>query len=306
MLIGHHQQWQFLKKSAESGELAHAYLFCGQEKLGKKTLALELAKLLKCEKNQKNGPCQQCFSCRQVEKKIHPDLIFIEPDPEKKEIVIGQIRNLCWKLSLTPNSGLFKIAIIDRAHLMNEEAQTCLLKTLEEPPGQSILILITEYPESIQPTILSRLQRIKFYPVGKKEMASCLEKNKISQKETAEIIDFSFGCPGRALDFAVNPRKLKEREKIIADLNKVLASDITGRFQYARSLSQSPGGAKEILDTWLNYLRNMLIFSLNKPTFKYPAAKMANMINLVQNTNFLLSSTNINVRLALEVMMLDF
>src|SRR4030042_5617712 len=126
MIIGHKKQWQYLLKSKETGRLSHAYLFCGQEKLGKKKVALEWISLLLGEDVFKNN---------------HPDLTLIEP--EGKEIQIGQIKQLIWNLSLKPYSAPFKVALIDRAHLMNEEAQASLLKTLEEPKGETILFLVS-------------------------------------------------------------------------------------------------------------------------------------------------------------------
>src|SRR4030042_3169271 len=164
MLIGHQKQWQYLKKLAESDKLAHAYLFCGQEKLGKKTIAVEFVKWLFKD---------------DVIKRQHPDFIFIEP--VKKEIQISQIRECIWRLSLKPSVAPFKIAIIDEAHCLNQEAQSSLLKTLEEPKGQTILFLITEYPEGLFSTIVSRCQTLKFYPVKKEEIENYLRSQKISE-----------------------------------------------------------------------------------------------------------------------------
>ena len=153
MIIGHQKQWEFLKKSFELGRATHAYLFEGQEGLGKKTLAIELAKEILKE---------------DVSKKHHPDYVLIEP--EKKEIQIGQIRDFIWRLSLKPVLGQVKFAIINQAHSMNEEAQNCFLKTLEEPKGNALMILITEYPQMLLPTIRSRCEIIKFYPVKRSEI----------------------------------------------------------------------------------------------------------------------------------------
>lgn len=306
MIIGHQKQWQFLKKSVETGKLAHAYLFCGQQKLGKKTLALELVKLLKCEKDSKEKPCGKCFSCRMVDKGLHPDLIFVEPEPEKKEIVIKQIRNLSWKLSLTPNAGFFKVAVINQAHAMNEEAKTCLLKTLEEPPAESILILVTEYPEGLYSTILSRVQKIKFYPVKRTELEAYLKGKKLAKKETEEIINFSLGKPGLFMDLINDKRKITFIKKTIAEFEKIYNAELAARFQYAENLAKNRPQLKEVLDVWLKYLRNLLIYSFGGSSAKYPLGRIKKIINNIQNTNFLLSTTNVNPRLALDVMMLEF
>ena len=137
MIIGHQKQRQFLKRSIELKRIAHAYLFCGPEKLGKKTIALEFAELI-------NGVS---------EFPQHPDLILIEPEPKKKEISIDQIRELIWKLSLKPYSSSFKIAIINNADSLTTDAQHSLLKVLEEPKGSTLLILISRSLENLFPCL---------------------------------------------------------------------------------------------------------------------------------------------------------
>jgi len=303
MIIGHQKQWQFLKRSAELGKISHAYLFCGQENLGKKNLAFEFAKLL----TGQNIP--------------NPDLILIEPEGE--EIQISQIRDLIWKLSLKPYSAPFKVAIVDQAHSMNSEAQNCFLKTLEEPKDKTILILITEYPEILFPTILSRCEIIKFYPVSETEIKNYLESKETPEKEIQEIIKISQGRPGIAIDFISNPKKLENQRKKLKELIKILNSDLVVRFNYVKDLSQNIQEVKEALNVWLSYFRNILISRLNlKPKqassiqgsekFKfgferdnYSFERLKNNLNLLQRTNFLIFKTNINPRLALENLMLE-
>jgi len=164
MIMGHQKQWRFLKQSVELNKLSHAYLFCGEERLGKKRIALEFVKLI-------NG---ENFGLG------HPDLILIEP--ERGEIKIAQIRELIQKLSLKPYSALFKVALIDQAHLMTKDGQNSFLKTLEEPKGRTLLILITEAPERLLPTIPSRCEIIKFSPVKEVEIKSYLREN-LSDKD---------------------------------------------------------------------------------------------------------------------------
>ncbi len=157
------KQWQFLKKTAELGKTPHALLFYGRSACGKQALALEFIKLLNCEaKNFEARPCLTCRSCLDIEKNAHPDLTIVEPQ-EGKEIKIVQIRNLQNSLSLKAYSAPFKAAIIDQAHLLNQEAQSAFLKILEEPRGNSLFILVSEYPEMLLPTILSRVERLRFY-----------------------------------------------------------------------------------------------------------------------------------------------
>jgi len=293
MIIGHQKQWELLRKSAETGKISHAYLFAGQDQLGKRAMALEWISFLLGENIQKGQ---------------HPDLILIEAEPEKKEIQIGQIRDLIWKLSLKPYSAPLKIALIDQAHSMNQEAQTCLLKTLEEPKGKTLLILITAFPEYLSPTILSRVQTLKFRPVGKEEIKNYLKKQGISEKELKTITEISSGRPGRALDFISDSKKLESFYQKIEELNKISNSTIAFRFQYAKNLSKDLQDLKMTLDIWLSYFRNILLLKINKErsATQYSISELKNTLKLIQTTKFLISFTNVNPRLALERLMLEF
>jgi DNA polymerase-3 subunit delta' len=318
MLIGHQKQWQFLKKSFELGKISHAYLFFGQEKLGKKTLAFEFIKLLNCQNpNYTQKPCQKCRNCQEIQKSIlsqteqHPDLAIIQPGDSKnlsskEEIQISQIRDLIWRLSLKPFSAPFKAAIIDKAHLMNQEAQSCFLKTLEEPKGNAALILITEYPEMLLPTILSRVQKIKFYPVPTSEIENFLMKKGTIKSEAQGLAKLAFGRPGLALDLLLKPELLKNRKQIFSDISKMISPkvDLVSRFDFAKNLSSEPKEVRQTLEIWLDYFRDILISSIKKDK-DYPMAKLKNIIRNIQNTIFLLSTTNINPRLALEVLLID-
>ncbi len=287
MLIGHQKQWRFLEKSLERDKLSHAYLFCGQEKLGKKTFALEFVKFI-------NGGAAL--------EKANPDLILIEP--EAGVIQISQIRELSRRISLKPHSALFKTAIIDRAHCLNQEAQNCFLKTLEEPKGRTLLILITEMPELLFPTILSRVQKIKFFPVKKNEIKDHLRKQGIEGREAEEIVEFSFGKPGLAMNFVSDPEILKNQKKIIKELIAISSANLSSRFQYVKELSSSDK-IIETLDIWLRHFRGALISAINYNRSSNEIHNFKNIIKQIQSANFLISTTNVNPKLVLEVLMLE-
>jgi len=275
MIIGHQKQFLSLKKSAELNRLAHAYLFSGPEKVGKRTVALELSSFLLKE---------------DLASKQHPDFILVGLEPEKTEIEISQIRDLIWKLALKPYSAPLKIAVIDGAHLMNKDAQNCFLKTLEEPAKDTLLILISAYPKGLLPTIISRCQVINFYPLPQKEIEKAFSK---------EIADISLGRPGRAVDF-LDYQKLAEFKKGLKEIADVSRADFASRFQYAKEISQN-NNLKEILENWLFYFRNLLIENCPKPGFERYAA----ILKKIQEVSSLISSTNVNSRLALEILMLE-
>lgn len=303
MLVGHQKQWLLLKKMVELGKVPHALLFCGQEKLGKKTIALEFFKFLNCEnENLKKKPCQLCKSCKLLQKGTHPDFLIVEP--ENQEIRISQIRELEQKLFLTSHSAIFKMAIIDEAHTMNKEAQTAFLKTLEEPKGKSIFILITEYPETLLSTITSRCEILRFSPVKITEIKNFLHLQGISEKKAQELAMLSFGSPGRAIEFFKNPKKLEFQQQILKEISKLIRSDLSLRFSYAKKLTERPQDLREILGIWLNYFREILL-KRKFLAINYSESKIRRILKLIQTVNFLILTTNINKRLALEMLMLE-
>ncbi|MDP2910427.1 MAG: hypothetical protein Q8N58_01410 [bacterium] len=246
------KQREFLKKSVELGKLPHALLFYGQEKIGKRDFAIEFAKF---------------FVNQDITKGTCPDFILIEP--ENDNIQISQIRNLIQKLYFKPYSAEHKLAIIDKADSMTQEAQNCFLKFLEEPSDKSFLILITAYPNMLLPTILSRVQKIRFFSNQEREL----------------------------------------NNQLVSDLIKISDSDLADRFKYAKDVSKE--NLKEILDTWLIYLRKALIFKVSdsQPGDKSGLAdsspeKLKEIIKQIQSTQFLLSTTNINSKLALEILLI--
>ena len=295
MIIGHQKIWKLFKESVESGKLSHAYLFAGQEKIGKKTLALELAKLIFGEKTLKEA---------------QGDFIFVAPF--QKEIQISQIRDLIWRLSLKPSLAPFKVAIIDQAHCMNQEAQSALLKTLEDPRGHSILILISEYPETLFPTILSRLQTIKFNSPSRENIEYYLRNQNLKDSQINDIKDFCQGKIGLAIDFLKEPQKLEEQKMINKKLTEIIGSPLAIRFQYVKDLVAKQQDFKELLDSYLTFFRKELINRLTNQKEEsflkenYSPSKLKNILWQIQNVNYLLSRTNVNPRLALEKLMVEF
>lgn len=302
MLIGHEKQWQFLKKSVELGKISHAYLFCGEEGFGKKAVAKEFIKLLQCQGQDSVNPCQRCFSCLQIERGFHPDLTLVEPI--NKEIQISQIRNLCWTLSLKPYAASYKTAIIDGAENMNSEAANALLKTLEEPSGRAVLILITSHPEMLPRTVASRTQIIRFFPVPKIETESFLKKQNLTENEAQELISLSEGRPGKLLKFLSSPQELEKEKLKLKEIAQISQSDLSFRFQYVKKVIDTEENLDKILENWLRYFRNSLFSAIsNKQSSSL--VKLKNVLKLIQTINFLVSTTNVNPRLALEMIMLE-
>jgi DNA polymerase III subunit delta' len=304
-IIGHYNIWHFLKKTAEKNKISHAYLFLGPDKIGKKTLALELVKLLHCQKeNFDERPCNDCNSCKMIKNSSHSDFTLIEPI--KKEIKISQIRKLSWNLSLQSHVSPYKTAIIDQAHAMNIEAQSALLKTLEEPRGKTMIILITAWPKLLLPTIISRVEKIKFSLVAKEQIDKYLEKKKVDKKKKEELLSLYFGRPGEIINFLNNPEELEKRNKKVKELVKLINSSLAKRFKYAKEKAADYNDLNETLNIWLEYFREKMIYSVKNESFdNYPLKKLKKIINLIQDTIFLISKTEVNKKLALEMILIE-
>lgn len=234
-ILGHRKQILLLEKMQEKEEIPHAFLFSGQEKLGKKKIAIFFAKKILRTEN--------IFS--------HPDFLFVSP--EKEIISIEKIRELNWKISLKPFLAEFKIAILDSADRMTQEAQNALLKSLEEPKGKSILILISAFPEILLPTIRSRCQEIKFFPVKKEEIEEFLKRKNFGKEEIKEMVKLAKGRPGIIFDFLENPQKFIRFKKIEEKLKKFQKMSIFEKFKFLKETD------KEVfLEALLNYFREKI------------------------------------------------
>jgi len=161
-----------LQRSLERGRLGHAYLFHGPDLAELEAVARTLAKTLNCEKPRRgvtgraSDCCDACLNCRKIDGDTHPDVRWVRPESKLRVIVIEQMRELMQTVYLKPTQGEFKVAIIAAADRLNASAANCFLKTLEEPPPDSIVILLSTAPEKMLETILSRCLRLNFAGEG--------------------------------------------------------------------------------------------------------------------------------------------
>ena len=176
-LLGQENAVRLLKDDLDSGRIHHAYLFTGITGVGKRTLALEFARALFCEK-QEGEACGTCLSCRKIEHSNHPDLNSIAIT-EGDSIKIEQIRELQRGLAFRPYERKWKLYIIEDADRMTPEAANSLLKTLEEPPHYGIIILLAREAESLLPTIISRCHVIQLNPLSVENIEKVLSGGRL-------------------------------------------------------------------------------------------------------------------------------
>lgn len=308
-IIGHQKQKKFLSYMVKTGQLPHALLFSGEEQLGKRTVAFELAKTLHCESLAgNNNPCQKCSSCAAITRGIHADLVFVEPSAG--QIKIAQIRNVANFLALRSMSGRPKLVIVDNAHQMTVPAQQAFLKTLEEPQGNSIIILVTSKPHLLLPTVLSRVQQIKFFPVSIPELVDFFREKNVPVEEVQSIIKLSARRPGAALELLGDPKRLIEREKTLKDIQALCKAGLHQRFNWAQDMAKNKQDIPETLELWLRFFRGMLLAKMFsririRQLPDYSVAQLQGIIRSIQEVDFAISDSNANPRLALDVLMLE-
>lgn len=203
------------RRTLKSGRLASTYLFVGPEGVGKKRFALQLAKGLLCQRARGEGfeACGECESCHLFAAGNHPDLHVVGLLPDKSELAVSQFlgdkehrhgAGLCHDISLKPFFGRRRIAIIDDADHFNPSSANCLLKTLEEPPAHSLLILIGTSPSRQLPTIRSRSQMVRFSPLAAETVAKILLDNQLvsDPAEAARLAQLSEGSVEQAVRLA--------------------------------------------------------------------------------------------------------
>jgi len=238
-IIGHEKQLAVLLAALAQQRLHHAYLFVGAEGVGKRTVALSLARVIHC--SEKSGDfCGQCVNCERIQDGNHPDVRVIAPLPDKKEISILQIREIEKELNFRSFSGGKKIAIIDPATLMNLASQNALLKTLEEPPQDSVLILIAPNVGGLLPTLRSRCLRLSFSPLRRDLLAGFLTTKGMNPETANFIAAISGGSPGAAVNIDIEDAR--ERRQFWSGMLSDLKA---GRYRTATEAAEMLASNKE-------------------------------------------------------------
>ena len=191
---------RLLRNVLERRRIPSGLLFWGPGGVGKRLAALEFAKALNCL-NLKTDACGECLSCRKIAHGNHPDLHTLAPVKKSRNIDVEAIDGIIEAASLRPYEGRWRVFIIQDAERMREPAQNHLLKTLEEPVGKSVFILVTEHPQWLLPTIRSRCQRVRFGALRPETVVEILQREReVSPEEAGAVAALSGGQMDRAFD----------------------------------------------------------------------------------------------------------
>ena len=257
-IIGHDRPVSILKRAILNNAVAHAFLFSGEQGIGKRLTAYVFAAALNCQAAGPAGGCGVCSSCRKTASGTHPDVHLLFPDGA--EIKIDQVRAAQSELSLKPFEGQKKVLIVESAEAMNDASQNAFLKTLEEPPGDALIILISAMPQSFLPTIRSRCQELKFQPLARPVLADVLrEKRGLDAGDAWFAAALSRGSLGRALDMDVEKEK-KDREQFLSLWEGLGGMRNDELLALADGIAKDREGFDRILDIGIEWLRDRLIY----------------------------------------------
>ena len=296
-IIGHKDIISRLDQAVINKHVASAFLFSGPDGIGKKLVALRLAQALNCRQFNSEGPCQQCASCRKIAALNHVEVKVITREEKAKNLKIEQIFQLQADISLRPVEADKKVYIIDDAHTLTRDAANCLLKTLEEPPLDSLLILITANPSVLLSTVLSRCQKIKFKSLPRQEVMRRLQEEGALASDSAHFLaDFAGGSLGLAQVF-LEKGILEKKAELDEFIEGMPQEDITAVLARA----QTYGRDKEQAKIWLDLLlytcaqRYHSICALPEPSTE----RYEEIIELILRAKKDLT-VNVNLQLALE------
>ncbi len=249
---------KLLQRSLETGRLAHAYLFEGPDGVGRRSTALALARTIYCKTPVNHDACESCISCRKVNSGIHPDIHFLELLPDKRDIKIEQIRELQRQLTIWPLEGQRRICLIEPAERLNEHSANALLKTLEEPPGNALFILLTNQADMLLPTIRSRCQHLRFGLLPETEICELLQQQGYPPDQARQMAALAEGSISKVLSLQEKPVS-EQRTRILEILSQVDSRQIATIFDSAETFASNREEAVEKFGHLISVLRDMLL-----------------------------------------------
>jgi len=296
-IIGHDRQLITLENEVALGRLPHAYLFHGPRDTGKFSVAMTLAKILLCPFNL----CHQCTDCQLIKAGTHPDLITMRDDGTS--IGIDEVRALIHKTNLT-SQGDRRIVLIEGLDRMPTEAQNSFLKTLEEPPGNTLFLMTSTHIKRILPTILSRVRQLSFSLVDDEVLRQKLSLRFKENGDLEDVLQIAQGRPGLAIRLLSEPPTLLAYKEVYNRVEQILKNnDLIGKFSYTESLDEDKGQMDLFFDMFCQVIRKSAYdFVARGESPVSPRYNLQGIVHLFEHllkTRYLIDR-NANKKLALE------
>ncbi len=311
MILGHERQIDYLNKVLARGRMSHAYLFYGPDGVGKFTLATLLAKALRCEKKPKSlaDVCNECRDCKWIDEYRHPSVIILSPTStlvskkdKRKDIPIEDIRELKRIFSLAPEGDAWRIAIIDDAEKLSRDAADAMLKILEEPGEQTLMILVSSAPDFLPSTIVSRAQPIRFSLLPNVTFVQFLKECVKSPSRAEEILALAAGRPGIVLRSLAEENYFAREWKLAEEVSGLFVrGDVPSVFRFVEKVAGEEHGRRSALYHLTSCLRAGLLAHTDEKNVGSHLEKLKR----VNRIAYLLDTTNVNPRLALDAMFLE-
>ena len=320
-VIGHYKPITLLQRAIKNEKVTNSYLFLGSEGIGKKFVALQFAKALNClgGEAERGDACDHCSSCKKIDHALHPDVLLVEP--EGQNIKVDQVRQLQKELAYRPYEGKRRICILTAADRMAPNMSNILLKTLEEPPLHTVIILLANNSRLMLPTILSRCQPVRFNPLPIPLVLKWLLENKgFNKTEALLLASLSEGSPGKALEIQEGIRQIP-REELLKNWVGLKSISIERMGSWVESLPSQRENLLLMLEVAKTMLRDLVMLKTLKKELKLihsdllhvmePIATKWSLSSLLKRMEILHQTTlairaNANTSLALEAMMLSW
>lgn len=307
-ILGNEKNLKFLKESAQSGRISHAYIISGPDGTGKKTFAANAAAALLCENHKSRpefSPCGMCASCKRALSGNHPDIIRITHEKETV-LSVDEIRSqLVRDIDIKPYYGPYKIYIVEDAHLMPAQAQNALLKTIEEPPAYAVVFLLTDNADAFLDTIKSRSIKLDMQPLSSALTEKELIKEGADPLKAAEISAFSRGNLGLAKKLLSDPAAGELTDFVTDFLTKIKDADALEISKAADTLSAN--GSADIPDILKKWYRDVLVLksSANRklyfPGYKETLSRQAETLSYESINNIFTDIDEAYTRLTFNV-----